>query len=125
MSFEAMPGDDRTRFCPACDKNVHDLSARTEPEARAFLAAARGSRLCVRYAKDASGSIRFRVLAVAAAVSLSGCAAPLAHVPAAPVGAPSPASAEGDYDMGDGIMDVEDVCPDEPGPDDAGCPETA
>jgi len=39
--------------------------------------------------------------------------------------APAPASGEGDYDMGDGIMDVEVVCPDEAGPNDAACPETA
>jgi hypothetical protein len=37
-SWDAMLGDDRTRFCTRCSKNVHDLSAMTEDEAETFLA---------------------------------------------------------------------------------------
>lgn len=37
-SWNDMEGDDRVRFCCACSKNVHDISAMTEDEAEAFLA---------------------------------------------------------------------------------------
>lgn len=37
-SWDAMTGDDRTRFCARCSKNVYDLSAMTQDEAEAFLA---------------------------------------------------------------------------------------
>lgn len=51
-SWDAMPGDDRTRYCDRCRKEVHDLSARTADEAEDLLTAARrnGTRLCVRFA---------------------------------------------------------------------------
>ncbi|MGZ3423652.1 MAG: hypothetical protein ACXWUG_30110 [Polyangiales bacterium] len=117
--FAAMTGDDKTRFCTECGKHVHDLSARTEDEARALLAAARGTRICVRYAKDARGNVRFRAAAMAAAVSLAACAS------AAPEAPPATAAAavESDHDQGDMIPDVEDKCPDQPGDDDDdGCP---
>lgn len=129
-AFGSMKGDDATRFCDACGKHVHDLSSRTEAEARAFLAEARGTRVCIRYAKDARGSIRFRAVTMVAAVSLAACsvtAAPPPLVPVAPT-ADAPAGlgdGDGDHDMGDAIIDVEDRCPDEPGPNDDGCPETA
>ncbi len=120
-SFADMPGDDRTRFCDKCKKHVHDLSARTEVEARALFDTARSTKLCVRYAKDASGSIRFRAVAVAAAVSLTACSSAM---PAAP----EPVTAATEGDMGDGVLDTVDKCPDEPGStdrtaDDDGCPE--
>ncbi len=126
-----MPGNDETRFCNSCNKHVHDLSARTEDEARALLDAARGTRICVRYAKDTRGTIRFRAVTMAAAVSLAACtgnqgstspavAAPVpearAHVQAEDGGAIL-------YDMGDIIGDVEDRCPNVPVRNDDGCPE--
>lgn len=125
-----MRGDEQTRFCDVCEKHVHDLTARTEEEARALLDASRGTRICVRYAKDARGAIRFRAVTMAAAVSLAACtgtqsstspavATPSAqsHAQAHPDGGPV------DYDMGDVIPDVADRCPDVPEENDDGCPE--
>lgn len=116
--FAAMTGDDRTRFCTECGKHVHDLSARSEDEARALLASARGTNICVRYAKDARGNVRFRAAAMAAAMSLASCAS------AAPEAPPATAATVEDIDQGDMIPDVEDRCPDDgtsSGED--GCPE--
>ena len=46
------------RFCGSCEKLVHDLSALSEPAARALLRQSSES-LCVRYLHDASGEIWF------------------------------------------------------------------
>jgi hypothetical protein len=123
-SFAAMHGDSKSRFCDSCGKHVHDLSARTEEEARALLVAAKGTRICVRYAKDSTGAIRFRAAAVmAAAVSLASCAHPAQNA----TQPQTAAAAEEDRDMGDAIPDVLDVCPDQdkrdPMQDEDGCPE--
>jgi hypothetical protein len=121
--FAAMSGDDQTRFCPECDKHVHDLSARTEEEARAFLASARGTRICVRFARDARGNVRFRAAAMAAAMSLASCASAAPEAPPATAAAPAQ---EEDHDQGDMIPDSVDLCPADgtsSGVD--GCPEAA
>ena len=120
-SFAEMSGDTRTRFCASCGKDVHDLSARTEEEARAFLREARGTRVCVRFAKDATGNVRFRGAALAAALSLAACSSPTQQP--APITAAAPA--QEDHDMGDMIPDVEDKCPDPPNgkSGDDGCPK--
>ncbi len=115
-SFAAMPGDDKTRFCDKCEKNVYDLSARTEDEARALFREHRGRRTCVRFAKDASGNVLF-VAALAATFAMTTSCSTAAPKPVTPV--------EVDRDMGDGIPDMADRCPDPPtnGDDDDGCPE--
>ena len=46
------------RFCGSCRKLVHDLSALSEPDARALLRDS-SEALCVRYLHDASGEIWF------------------------------------------------------------------
>ncbi len=118
-SFAAMRGDDRTRFCDACRKEVHDLSARTEEEARALLAAARGARLCVRFARDARGDVRFRAAAtLAAAVSLAACSSPVAAT------TPPETPTVDLYELGDVVPDEVDRCPDDPAAADpaTGCP---
>jgi hypothetical protein len=58
---------DAQRFCDVCVKQVHDLSALTEPQARAVLAneSAKG-RVCVRYKADRDGNIKFKVETVTA-----------------------------------------------------------
>lgn len=126
-SFAKMPGTETKRFCASCDKHVHDLSAGTEEEARALFAKNRGERVCVRFAKDAAGNVRFRGAAIAAALSLAACGsnavdatAPndvnaqiMSEVPGAKTNAPTPI-ADVDVDMGDSIPDNADVCPDEP-----------
>jgi hypothetical protein len=59
---------DARRFCGVCVKQVHDLSALTETEARTVLAdeSAKG-RVCVRYKADAAGNIKFKPETVTAA----------------------------------------------------------
>jgi hypothetical protein len=58
---------DAQRFCDVCVKQVHDLSALTEPQARTVLAdeSAKG-RVCVRYKADRDGNIKFKVETVSA-----------------------------------------------------------
>ncbi len=122
-----MAGEGRERFCDRCEKTVHDLSSRTEREARALMreAARRGERVCVRFAKTPEGTVRFRGVGLAAAISLAACTAPVD--PAAPRADPAtqPAAApDEDHDMGDAIPDEADRCPDTPDPnDDDGCPD--
>ena len=131
LAFAQMNGDERTRYCATCEKEVHDLSARTEDEARVLLTNAHGKRICVRYAKDGRGGIRFRAAAtMAAAMSLAACTVATAPE-TTKIGAgqnvaqPSEVTPdEGDRDMGDVIVDAEDLCPEDPGPDDDGCPES-
>jgi len=55
----ARDGDTR-RFCDVCTKQVHDVSALTEAEARGVLAKEfTKGRVCVRYNTDLDGNIRF------------------------------------------------------------------
>jgi hypothetical protein len=80
--WERMDGDGVVRFCRLCNKDVHDVSAMTEDEAREFLAA--GDQPCIRYRFDAQGDVLFQPragvgllprLAAAAALSFAGLAA--------------------------------------------------
>lgn len=49
------------RFCDVCVQQVHDLSALTEPQARAVLAdESTKGRVCVRYKADRDGNIKFQ-----------------------------------------------------------------
>jgi hypothetical protein len=127
-SFEAMQGDERTRFCEKCRKDVHVLSEYTEEEGRALFAEARGARICVRFAKDSRGAVRFKgatsmTLAAAAAVTAASVVSCTPHTPPskAPVVAAEPIV---EHDMGDAIPDAQDRCPEEPFPADDydGCP---
>lgn len=60
-----MSGEGDVRHCASCDRDVHDLSAMSEPQAEAVLA--RPERVCVRFATDDAGSL---VLAAARAACL-------------------------------------------------------
>ncbi len=55
-----MTRDGQKRFCDACKKHVHDLSAMSPAEARGVLDAPRARDLCVRYLYDDEGNILFR-----------------------------------------------------------------
>jgi len=55
MSWDEMAGDDRARFCPHCNKHVHNLSALREDEAQRLICESAGS-LCVGYVPDAQGA---------------------------------------------------------------------
>ena len=57
-NWEGMTPEQRGRFCGACQKKVHDLSAMSESEAKALLGS--GQDICVSYLSDAAGQVRFR-----------------------------------------------------------------
>lgn len=81
-----MTGDDRTRHCGDCKKNVYNISELTRDEAERLIVAHEG-RLCVRYFQRADGTIllkdcivgvrrkRRRVIVAGAAAMLAGGAA--------------------------------------------------
>jgi hypothetical protein len=54
--WNAMIGDDRTRFCGQCKLNVFNLSGMTRTEAESLIINANG-RLCVRFYRRADGTI--------------------------------------------------------------------
>lgn len=45
--------------CAHCEKDVHNLSQMTEAQARDFLRTVAGKKVCVSYARDGGGKIRF------------------------------------------------------------------
>lgn len=53
-------GSRRAWHCGHCDQKVHVLSSMTEDEAREFMAANDGKKICVTYMERADGSIQFR-----------------------------------------------------------------
>ena len=55
-SWDAMPGDDRVRFCMECSLQVYNLSA-LEPEAARALIQQREGKLCVRFYRRDDGTI--------------------------------------------------------------------
>jgi hypothetical protein len=77
-----MRRDGMKRFCERCGTHVNDLSAMTEPEARAFLRSVEGQKVCVRYRVGSNGELRFAApppmvgagVIVAAAGLLAACA---------------------------------------------------
>jgi hypothetical protein len=55
-NWNQMTGDDRTRHCGACDKDVYNLSGMTREEAEALIIE-RNGELCVRYYQRSDGTI--------------------------------------------------------------------
>lgn len=55
-SWDAMTGDDQTRFCKSCSKNVFNLSMMTRAQAENLIREKEG-KLCVRYAQRADGTV--------------------------------------------------------------------
>ena len=56
MSWDAMAGDERKRFCGECKLNVYNLSGMTKYDAEHLLRTTEG-RLCVRYYQRIDGTI--------------------------------------------------------------------
>lgn len=54
--WDTMSGDDRTRFCALCKKNVYDLSVLTRPQAEALIREKEGN-LCVQFYRRPDGTI--------------------------------------------------------------------
>lgn len=63
--WSQMTGDDRTRHCGECKKNVYNLSGMTRDEAEALLIDRNGD-LCVRYYQRSDGTILLADCAVGA-----------------------------------------------------------
>jgi hypothetical protein len=57
--WKAMRPRGNARLCESCNKVVHDLSARSEAEARALLRTQPSEGLCIRYLHDADGNVWF------------------------------------------------------------------
>lgn len=68
-AFGAMGTDERRRFCAACQREVHNLSAMTRTEALAFVKG-EGATACVSYDARPDGSVVHR--ASAASLRLRG-----------------------------------------------------
>src|SRR5262245_12452990 len=56
VSWDAMAGDERSRFCPQCRLNVYNLSAMSRTEAEALIREKEG-RLCARFYRRADGTV--------------------------------------------------------------------
>jgi len=54
--WEEMDGDERTRHCSSCDKDVYDLSAMTAEAAESLLEQ-HGTSLCARFYRRADGTV--------------------------------------------------------------------
>lgn len=114
LKWEDMIGDENTRFCNVCNKNVHDLGSRTREEAEELIAS---GRACVRVKMP----IAVPVVAAAAVVfSLTAaCSGAVEEDPMPQVG-PEPATtaqAVGDADGGaQEIYMLGDVMIEEPTP---------
>ena len=88
--WSQMTGDERTRHCGSCDKNVYNLSNMTREEAEALIMEKEG-KLCARYYRRHDGTIllkdcsigigarRKRRLIAAGAMALLGTAALFAY----------------------------------------------
>jgi hypothetical protein len=100
--WDEMTGDEQSRFCGSCKKNVYNLSAMTREAAEALVRSREGE-LCVRYYRRADGTVltadcsvgvrRKRVQLVAAAgavTALAAGAAAMAFARMGGVGAPPP-----------------------------------
>lgn len=56
VDWNAMHGDDQTRFCGQCEKNVYNLSAMTRAEASQLVKEKEG-RMCVRFFQRPDGTM--------------------------------------------------------------------
>src|SRR4051812_11443726 len=57
QSWDAMAGDERTRFCAHCNRHVHNLSAMRETEVADLLCRSAGD-LCVRFQPAPDGRVK-------------------------------------------------------------------
>lgn len=58
-SWDAMTGDDRSRFCGSCRLHVYDLSSMTRDEAEELVRSRKrdGGSVCVRFVRRADGTV--------------------------------------------------------------------
>ena len=90
--WDNMDGDERVRFCRECNRNVYNLSAMTEAEARRLVEEREG-RVCVRFFQRRDGTVlttdcpvgrkrRFLSKAAQTAIAFAGVAAGLTKLTA-------------------------------------------
>jgi hypothetical protein len=60
MTWSAMRGSQRSRFCSACQMTVYNLSALTTKEATALLERARSERVCAQFFLRTDGTVMTR-----------------------------------------------------------------
>jgi hypothetical protein len=97
--WDAMTGDEQSRFCGSCKKNVYNLSSMTREAAEALVHSKEGE-LCVRYFRRTDGTIltadcpvgvrRKRVKLVAAAGAVTALAAGAVGLAFAQMGSAAP-----------------------------------
>ena len=68
-NWSAMQRGDKSRFCNACKKTVHDLAGMAQREAAVLVAKPATEDLCVRYLHDELGHVVSGPAAVAIAAS--------------------------------------------------------
>lgn len=73
--WDAMTGDEQSRFCSQCQKSVHNISEMTAEEAASILCKP-GQKACIRITRAQDGSIRtksgwFKRVALAGAAGLA------------------------------------------------------
>jgi hypothetical protein len=56
-SWESMTGDERSRHCSECNRNVYNFAAMTSAEIEELVAANSGGRLCGRLYRRADGTV--------------------------------------------------------------------
>lgn len=57
QSWESMQGDDKSRFCGSCEKDIYNLSEMTRREAKKLILQSKES-VCVRLEKDTHGKVK-------------------------------------------------------------------
>lgn len=57
QSWETMQGDDKSRFCGSCEKDIYNLSEMTRSEAKKLILQSKES-VCVRLEKDTHGKVK-------------------------------------------------------------------
>jgi hypothetical protein len=85
---------------------VHDLSCRTEEEARALLDSAADGEVCVRFLATRDGRIRFGAAAVATAIVVGSAGLAAAAVGESPAAQPAPSSGSSDIGRSDAGPDA-------------------
>jgi hypothetical protein len=55
-TWDALVGDDHSRYCAHCDRHVHNLSALSADEAQRLICASAG-RLCIAYIPNEAGRV--------------------------------------------------------------------
>lgn len=73
-NWDAMSGEEKSKFCGKCQKHVHHLSEMTSDEAESLVS--RPEKVCIRVEHDDRGRIRTKsgmILLAAGCLTMAGC----------------------------------------------------